>query len=107
MALVALRGSKLAAGLCFPRSHPRKAMRHLPLMTQGDVDVVPYEPFAVCVSTFQDKSVCLPKHYALFTALQSPAPIMTVCPASLRVAEVKERGESESGVTSVTDNAKT
>lgn len=95
MTQVTARVAARAAGLCLLQNHPRTAMYHLTLIARAVMDVIPRQPFTMCVSSPGDKSVHLPRHTTLGIALASSANITTVGPASLGVPGVKEKGENE------------
>lgn len=66
-----------SGGLCFLQNHPRMAHKHLALMAQGVMDLLPNTPFTVLVSNFGIHPVRLPKNNVLGLALPAPAHIFT------------------------------
>lgn len=79
----------------------------LTLMAQGFMELIPYQPFTVCVSIFGDKLVSLPKHSPFGIALPSSVHVLTISPASPEWPELGKTDEGESGEDSSADSAKT
>lgn len=97
----------LASGLGLVYNHPRTAIIHLTLIAQGVIKVRHHRPFPVCVSSFGDKPIHLPKHTVFGTVLPSSAYIVTAGSASLGVADVKAREKKEHEDTPSTYNTET
>ena len=65
-------------GLSFLQNHPKLAHKHLTLMENGVMDVLPKQKFQVLVSNFSDKTVRLSKNTIVGLAFPAPAGIMTM-----------------------------
>lgn len=91
MTQVTVRVSTPAAGPSFLQSHSCTTVRHLRLLAEDVMDVIPHQPLMVCVRNFGDQPVHLPKQTKLGIALSSLAHIMTTRSAPPGVAGVEGR----------------
>ena len=66
------------SGLCFLQNHPKLAQKHISLMANGVMDIVPGRPFRVLISNFSDKPLRFHKNTVVELALASPGGIFSV-----------------------------
>ena len=58
------------------QNHPKMVHKHLSLMANGMMDVLPHQPFSVFFSNFGDKPVTVPKNAVVGLALPAPKGIL-------------------------------
>ena len=71
-------------GLCIVQNHPKMVHKHLSLMANEVMDVLPHQPFSVLFSNFGDKPVTVPKNAVVGLDLPAPKEILTIYVNAIR-----------------------